>query len=184
MTKGARPLAPPGGHSSQSGAVLDRAVVPVADEPPEPVLPELVLPPLAATPDEEPDRDPTLEADAVLELPVVEPLGVVAVGVADAEFVWVAVPAALVVVGRLTAPYGLARPPPPTRAVLVVAVVCAAAAKVSASQSAGGIKNDLAITHDTTLRYSRVFPGSPNFARLGTAKFPGNDCYGNLPASF
>lgn len=95
MTKGASPLAPLGRHSSQSGALLDRAVIPVA--------PDVVPPAVPATPDEEPDGDPSLEADPVVEPPVLEPLGVVAVGAA-AELGWVATLAALVVVGRVTAP--------------------------------------------------------------------------------
>jgi hypothetical protein len=160
VTKGARPLAPVGGHNTQPGAVLDRAVVPVADELPEPVLPDVALPPVVATLDAEPDPDPVLEAAPVLELPVVEPPGVVAVRAAAAEFVWAAVTAVLVVVGRLTAPYGLARPPPATGTLLVVAAVCAAAGRVSASQSTGGIKSDLSMTHNSMLRYSRLFPGS------------------------
>ena len=171
MKKGAKPLAPEGRHNTQPGAVLDRAVVPLADEAPEPMLPTFVLPPLAAL-DEDPARDPALEADPVLELPVVEPPGAVAVGAAPTEFVEVAVPAALVIVGRFTAPYGLARPPPATAAPLVVAVVCAAAGRVSATQSTAGNRSGLAITHDTMLWYSRLFPGSPNFSRLSPAKFP------------
>ena len=105
-TNGARPLAPVGRHSSQFGALLDRAVVPLADPPPEPLLPDVVPPPVA------PDRDPAPKADPVEELPAVEPPAVappvvalpVVVAVAAAEFVAVAVPAALVIVGRLTPP--------------------------------------------------------------------------------
>ena len=91
--KGANPVAPAGRHSSQSGALLDRAVVPVADTPPEPALTDVVLPPAPAA-----GRAP--DADAVLVVdPVLEPPGIVAVwGVTAAAL------AALVVAGRVTAP--------------------------------------------------------------------------------
>ena len=95
MTNGARPLAPVGGHSSQTGTLLNRAVVPVAEEPPEPVLPDGALPPPPAL-DVELDAAPRLDVD-----PVVAPPAVVAVWGAVAE---AAGAAALVVVGRVTAP--------------------------------------------------------------------------------
>lgn len=77
-----------GGHTSQFGALPDRAVVPVT---PDLVL-ALVLDPL----------DAALDADPVLNVdPVVAPPAVVAVWGAVAEAVGAA---ALTVVGRVTAP--------------------------------------------------------------------------------
>lgn len=96
MTKGARPLAPLGRHSSQSGVLLDRVVAPVAEELPEAALPDVVLP-LPFALDGEPDPAPPVEADPVAEPPVI-------VAVGAAEFVATGVPAALVIVGSVTAP--------------------------------------------------------------------------------
>jgi hypothetical protein len=89
VTNGARPLAPAGGHSSQVGTLLDRAVVPV--------LPVVVLPPVPAAL----DPPPPPEVEPVAEVPDVVPVAAVVV----ARPVCVA-PAAVVAVGvgRVAAP--------------------------------------------------------------------------------
>jgi hypothetical protein len=129
---GARPVAPPGGHSSQAGALLDRVVVPVAEELLDPVLADVVPPPVPAALDPPPplelDPPPPLEVDPVAELPDVVP-----VVVAVAGLVCVAPVAVVVIVGNVTAPYGLARVVP--AAAPVVAVVCAATGGISATNS-------------------------------------------------
>lgn len=76
MTNGARPLAPAGGHSSQVGTLLDRAVVPVPDDVLDPEPPDDVLPPVPAAF----DPPPPLEVEPVAELPDVVPVVVVAAG--------------------------------------------------------------------------------------------------------
>jgi len=49
VKNGVIPEAPEGEHSSQDGTLLDGTGVPVADEPPEPVRPEDVVPALPAS---------------------------------------------------------------------------------------------------------------------------------------
>jgi hypothetical protein len=94
VTNGARPPAPFGGHSSQVGALLDRAVVPVVDEVPGPEPPADVLVPVPAAF----DRPPPLEVDPVGEIPAIVP-------VAGAGLVCVVLAAAVAVaVGNVTAP--------------------------------------------------------------------------------
>jgi hypothetical protein len=96
VTNGARPLAPAGGHSSQVGTLLDRAVVPVADEVPDPEPPDDVLPPVPAA------FDPPLppEVDPVAELPDVVTVVVVVAGPVCGALAAVVAP----VVGKVTAP--------------------------------------------------------------------------------
>jgi hypothetical protein len=124
VTNGARPEALVGGHSSQAGALLDRVVVPVAEELLNPVPADVVPPPVPAAF----DPPPPLEVDPVAELPDVVP-----VVVAVAGLVCVAPVAVVVIVGNVTAPYGLARVVP--AAAPVVAVVCAATGGISATNS-------------------------------------------------
>jgi hypothetical protein len=132
VTNGARPEALVGGHSSQAGALLDRVVVPVAEELLDPVPADVVPPPVPAAF----DPPPPLEVDPVAELPDVVP-----VVVAVAGLVCVAPVAVVVIVGNVTAPYGLARVVP--AAAPAVAVVCAAAGGVSATNSGNTKINDL-----------------------------------------
>jgi hypothetical protein len=97
VTNGARPPAPVGGHRSQVGTLLDRAVVPVPDEVPDPEPPDVVLLPVPAV------LDPLapLEVGPVAEVPDVVPVAVVVV----AGPVWVALAAVVtLVVGDVTAP--------------------------------------------------------------------------------
>jgi hypothetical protein len=83
------------------------------------------------------DVPPALEVDPVAELADVDP-----VVVAVAGLVWVVVVAAVVViVGNVTAPYGLPMVVP--AAPLAVAVVCAAAGGISATKSGDTKINDL-----------------------------------------
>jgi hypothetical protein len=103
--------------------LLDRAVVPVAEEPPDPVPAEVVLPAVSAAL----DRPPPLEIDPVAELPVVVPVVFAVAGLVCVALVVVVA----VVVGKVTAPYGLARLVPVTPRVVVVAVVCAEAGGIS-----------------------------------------------------
>jgi len=92
VTNGARPPAPVGGHSSQPGTLLDRAVVPVPDEPADPVLADVVLRPIPAAfePPPPPDVDPAAE------VPDVVPVAAVVAGPVAAVVA--------VVVGNVTAP--------------------------------------------------------------------------------
>jgi hypothetical protein len=83
------------------------------------------------------DVPPALEVDPVAELADVDP-----VVVAVAGLVWVVVVAAVVViVGNVTAPYGLPMVVPV--APLAVAVVCAAAGGMSVTKSGDTKINDL-----------------------------------------
>ena len=110
-----------GGHSSQFGALPDRAGAPVTPD----VVLALVLDP----------RDAELDADPVLNVdPVVAPPAVVAVWGAVDEAVGAA---ALAVVDRVTAPYAFAMPVPATPVVVVAVAVCAAAGGVRAASSSG-----------------------------------------------
>jgi hypothetical protein len=92
----------------------------VPDEPADRALPDVVLPPVAA-PFEPP---PPPEVDPVAAVVVGPTVAVVAV-----------------VVGNVTAPYGLARVIPPTP--LVVPVVCAAAGRTSPTKGGNAKINDL-----------------------------------------
>ena len=164
-------MAPAGGHSSQAGALLDRAVVPVAEEMPDPVPVDGVLPPVPAAF----DRPPPLEVDPVAEFPEVDPVAelpavvpvaelpaVVPVVVAVAGPVCVALVAvAAVVVGNVTAPYGLARLVP--AAAPVAAVVCAAAEDTTATNSGNTMINGLII------RLMTPPPGFPATSSFNTA---------------
>ena len=111
--------------------MLDRAVVPVAVEPPDPVPADVVLPAVPAAL----DRPPPLEVDPVAEFPVVVPVVFAVAGLVCVALVVVVA----VVVGKVTAPYGLARLVPVTPRVVVVVVVCAEAGGISATRS-GNIK--------------------------------------------
>jgi hypothetical protein len=96
VTNGARPPAPAGGHSNQLGTLLDRAVVPVPDEVPDPEPPDDVLPPGPAAF----DPPPPLEVDPVAELPDVVPVVAVVAGPVCVALA----PVVAVVVDRVTAP--------------------------------------------------------------------------------
>jgi hypothetical protein len=96
VTNGARPVAPAGGHTSQAGALLDRAVVPVAEELLDPVPADVAPPPVPAAL----DPPPPLEVDPVAELPDVVPVVVAVAGLVCVA----AVAVVAVVVGRVTAP--------------------------------------------------------------------------------
>jgi hypothetical protein len=115
--------------------LLDRAVVPVAEEPANPVPDDDVLPPVPA----ELDRPPPLEVDPVAEFPVVVPVVFAVAGLVCVALV----PVVAVVVGKVTAPYGLARLAPVTPRVVVVAVVCAEAGGISAAKSGNTKIKDL-----------------------------------------
>jgi len=103
----------------------------VAVEPPDPVPADVVLPAVPAAL----DRPPPLEVDPVAEFPVVVPVVFAVAGLVCVALVAVVA----VVVGKVTAPYGLARLVPVTPRVVVVVVVCAEAGGISATRS-GNIK--------------------------------------------
>ena len=81
------------------------------------------------------DRPPPLEVDPVAEFPVVVPVVFAVAGLVCVALVAVVA----VVVGKVTAPYGLARLVPVTPRVVVVVVVCAEAGGISATRS-GNLK--------------------------------------------
>ena len=102
VKNGVIPEAPEGEHSSQDGTLLDGTGVPVADEPPEPVRPEDVMPALPNVLDRVLAADPVTDEAPETELPDPVP-----VPVTVAEFDGVAVPevaVVAVVVGKPTAP--------------------------------------------------------------------------------
>jgi hypothetical protein len=127
----------------------------VPDEPADPVLPDVVPPPVRAA--FEPPPPP--EVDPVPEVPDVAPVAAVVAAVA-------------VVVGRVTAPYGLARVIPPTP--LVVAVVCAAAGGTNAPKSGNTKINDLRIRLTTPPPVSHQCCGAERAQQRLPLKRPNN----------
>jgi hypothetical protein len=122
VRNGARPEAPEGGHSSQSGTAPELAGAPARDDPPEPDCPEDVI-----------AADPLAPAEAA-------PEEAAAVEVPDPE---AAVEDVVPVAGKLTAPRGFARLVP---APGICAAFCAAAGTASATESSNARRSRLFIT--------------------------------------
>jgi hypothetical protein len=108
-TKAPNPDAPGGGHNSQSGAVAE------------------------AAPEDLVDEEAPAEPDAAPRVEAADPPVAVAPPVVAVEEVAVGLVGVGVVVGNLTAPYGVARLLPATPE--VVAAVCAAAGAASCTES-------------------------------------------------
>ena len=131
VRNGARPEAPEGGHSSQSGTAPELAGAPARDDPPEPDWPE------PDWPDDVTAADPLAPAEAAPDPPPEEAPGV---EVPDPEAV---VEDVVPVAGKLAAPRGFAILVPATG---VCAAFCAAAGTASATESSNARRSGLFIT--------------------------------------
>jgi len=148
VRNGARPEAPEGGHSSQSGTAPEPAGAPADDDPPEPDRADPDWPdrdwPDPDWPDDVTAADPLDRAEVAPEPPPEEaPAG----EAADPEAVFEGDAA---VAGKLTVPDGFARLVP---ALGVRAAVCAAAGTASATESSNARCSGLCIGS----RYLRRF---------------------------
>ena len=104
-TKGSSPVAPAGGHKIQAGTLVETPAVLVADDPPDVVRADDVLPAAPDVLDWVPLADPVAVEDPVAEppvgtaVPVAEPADAAAAPVVVAELICTAMP-----VGKVTAP--------------------------------------------------------------------------------